>query len=186
MSLKHTILVMLESESGTGYDIAKKFHGSFGNFWNASHQQIYHELGKLAKESLVTWKDVPQEGKPDKKVYEITPGGIEEIRNWMHTPIPSQKVRDHLMVRMAAAHLIDPAVLYDQLSNHMERCRKKVDTLKQYEASFFDMAGGKNLQTELIYLSLTRGIELQESWLVWAARVQATLKRYGENHQDNP
>lgn len=172
---------MLENESGTGYDIAKKFEGSFGNFWNASHQQIYHELGKLAKDQLVRWKAVPQDGKPDKKVYEITQAGIEEIKNWMHTPLPSQKVRDHLMVRMIATHLVDPMVLHDQLTEHMNRCRNKLNTLKKYEESFFDMAGGKTLQTELIYLSLIRGIELQESWLQWASKVQSTLRKYSSN-----
>lgn len=181
MSLKHTILVMLEAESGTGYDIAKKFQGSFGNFWNASHQQIYHELGKLAKQQLVTWKAITQDGKPDKKIYEITDSGIEEIRNWMHTPLPSQKVRDHLMVRMVAAHLIDPMVLHEQIGNHMERCRHKLHTLQEYKTAFFEIAGGKNLQTELIYLSLLRGIELQESWLVWAEQVQKTLLKYSDN-----
>ncbi|MCG8670740.1 MAG: PadR family transcriptional regulator [Pseudomonadales bacterium] len=178
MSLKHTILVLLESESGTGYDIAKKFQGSLGNFWSASHQQIYHELGKLDKDGLVTWKQVPQEGKPDKKVYEITASGIEELRNWMHSPIPSQKVRDHLMVRMVATHLVDPMVLHEQLGEIMARCDKKLTTLKQFEATFFDMIGGKTLQSEMIYLSLKRGIELQESWLRWAEEVQATLEKY--------
>ena len=176
---------MLETESGTGYDIAKRFQGTFGNFWNASHQQIYHELGKLAKNDLVTWKDVPQEGKPDKKIYEITANGLEEIRNWMHTPLPSQKVRDHLMVRMAAAHLVDPMVLHDQLSSHMERCRKKLATLKEYRKSFFEIAGSKTLQTELIYLSLLRGIELQETWLVWAEKIQHTLRRYQGTDANN-
>lgn len=178
MSLKHTILIMLEAESGTGYDIAKRFRGSYGNFWNATHQQIYQELAKLAEAKLVNWQEVPQAGKPDKKVYEITAAGITEIRAWMETPLPAQKVRDHLMVRMAGAHLTDPAVLSGQLSDYMARCRKKLELLKNVEAHFFAMAGEKNLHTELVFLTLIRGIELQESWLAWAKKVKATLEAY--------
>ncbi|MDX1696599.1 MAG: hypothetical protein R3208_22730, partial [Ketobacteraceae bacterium] len=105
---------------------------------------------------------------------------IEEIRRWMSTPLPTQKVRDHLMVRMTAAHLADPMLLCDQLTDHMTRCRRKLETLKAYESGFFAMTGGKTLQTELVYLSLLRGIELQESWLAWAEKVRQTLKKYAQ------
>ena len=178
MSLKHAILVILESNAGTGYDIAKKFRGSSGNFWNASHQQVYQELSKLAKHQLVQWHSVSQQGKPDKKIYEITAMGKQEISDWMNTPLPSQKVRDHLMVRMTAAHLIDSTVLTDQIQEHMDRCEKKLSALKQLEASYFKKDEKKTLETEMIYLSIIRGIELQESWLIWAGKVLAVLKKY--------
>ena len=178
MSLKHAILVILESETGTGYDIAKKFRGSSGNFWNASHQQVYQELSKLGKLGLVKWRSVLQQGKPDKKVYTITEQGRQEIQDWMSTPLPAQKVRDHLLVRMTAAHLIDSTYLSEQIKEHMERCDKKLKALKQYEAAYYQQEENKTLERELLYLSIIRGIELQETWLIWAEKVLSVLHKY--------
>lgn len=178
MSLKHTILVLLEHEKASGYDIVKKFKGSFGNFWNATHQQVYQELGKLADAGFVEWSCIEQEGKPDKKDYCITEAGIEELRRWLQTPLPSQKVKDHIMVRMAAQHLVDPMVLWHQLQEQRQRCALKLATLKGYEKVFAEMPVHNALQLELTYLSLKRGIQLQETWLEWAGEVQAVLEKH--------
>lgn len=51
----------------SGYDIAKIIKSKTGN----SHQQIYRELGKLAKRNDVIVTEVPQDDKPDKKLYEF-------------------------------------------------------------------------------------------------------------------
>ena len=36
---------------------------------HSSHQQIYQVLNKLVKANEVVYEDIPQQGKPDKKVY---------------------------------------------------------------------------------------------------------------------
>ncbi len=185
MSLKHTILVLLENQSASGYDIVKQFRGSFGHFWNASHQQVYQELGKLSKAGLVSWTSVSQEGKPDKKTYAITPEGITELRRWLCEPIPPQKVKDHLMVRMAAAHLVDPMILHDQLTERMEKCRKKLAMLRSYQADARTLPAQNPLQSELTFLALKRGIQLQETWLEWAQEIQSVLIRYSQNSPDS-
>ena len=48
MSLKHAILILLETEPGSGYDLVKRFKAGLGYFWNAKHQQVYQELKKLS------------------------------------------------------------------------------------------------------------------------------------------
>lgn len=48
----------------TGYDLTKLIP-------NSSHQQVYRELGKLQEFGFVSFDVVPQEDKPDKKVYTI-------------------------------------------------------------------------------------------------------------------
>ena len=49
MSLKHAILILLETEPGSGYDLVKRFKAGLGYFWNAKHQQVYQELKKLSE-----------------------------------------------------------------------------------------------------------------------------------------
>lgn len=58
--------VIWKSESPvSGYDIATLIKDKTGN----SHQQIYRELKKLSQRNDVIVDLIPQEGKPDKRVY---------------------------------------------------------------------------------------------------------------------
>ena len=41
MSLRHAILVLLQDQEASGYDLAREFANSIGLVWNATHQQIY-------------------------------------------------------------------------------------------------------------------------------------------------
>ncbi|AOQ26695.1 hypothetical protein [Vibrio phage 2E1] len=60
--------IIFKAESPiSGYDITKMIKDKTGN----SHQQVYRELNKLAKRSDYLVEDVPQEGKPDKKMYSV-------------------------------------------------------------------------------------------------------------------
>ena len=63
MALEHAILVSLAERSATGYDLARRFDASIGNFWKASHQQIYKVLGRMHADGLVTSEAVAQDGR---------------------------------------------------------------------------------------------------------------------------
>ena len=82
MSLKHAILVLLETEPGSGYDLLKRFREHMGYFWNASHQQIYQQLKWMHEAGWLVVSTEPQQGKPDRKVYELTPQGHEALLAW--------------------------------------------------------------------------------------------------------
>ncbi len=50
----------------SGYDINKGMHKAG---IPRSHQQVYRELARLVDLDIVSFYDVPQQGKPDRKVY---------------------------------------------------------------------------------------------------------------------
>ena len=56
MSLRHAILVLLQDQEASGYDLAREFANSIGLVWNATHQQIYLELGKLNERHMVSFR----------------------------------------------------------------------------------------------------------------------------------
>ena len=49
MSLAHALLTSLLEQPSSGYDLARRFDKSIGHFWQATHQQIYRELGRMEK-----------------------------------------------------------------------------------------------------------------------------------------
>ncbi|MBL4868058.1 MAG: PadR family transcriptional regulator [Pseudomonadales bacterium] len=178
MSLKHTILAMLETGEITGYGIAKKFNGTFGFFWNASHQQIYQELAKLAKIGLVDYQSITQSGKPNKKIYRITATGLQELKKWIEVPMELPKIKDQLMVKLIVGHLVKPEVLQNQIKRHEVLHQEKLDTL--YELTL-RTSGNNSINKKLARLALKRGMALHQSWLQWATEVQEVLAELEES-----
>jgi DNA-binding PadR family transcriptional regulator len=132
MALEHAILVSLAERSATGYELARRFDASIGNFWKASHQQIYKVLGRMHADGLVTSEAVAQDGRPDKKVYAITGEGRDELARFTAEPSAPEPLRSTFAVKLRAlAHGDRDAVVADvhaKRAHHAER-------LAYYESS---------------------------------------------------
>ena len=83
MSLKHGILGLLNNYEMSGYDLMKSFDSSLSYFWHVRTSQIYLELGKMAKDGLITSKTLMQDSRPNKKIFTITDDGKKELKNWV-------------------------------------------------------------------------------------------------------
>ena len=53
VALPHAILVSLCEQSGSGYELARRFDRSIGYFWTATHQQIYRTLRAMEDDGWV-------------------------------------------------------------------------------------------------------------------------------------
>jgi DNA-binding PadR family transcriptional regulator len=81
MALEHAILVALAEKASTGYDLARRFDKSIGQFWTATHQQVYKVLARMEANGWIAATHVAQDGRPDKKVYDLTADGRDELRS---------------------------------------------------------------------------------------------------------
>ncbi|MEC6832983.1 PadR family transcriptional regulator [Photobacterium toruni] len=68
--LQKAVLLFLTESSMTGYEICKELMAT--QVWTANHQQVYRELHLLNDKLCVEFEEIPQNGKPDKKLYSIT------------------------------------------------------------------------------------------------------------------
>lgn len=106
MDVKTVCLGMLTDGPASGYDMKKCFENSFGHFFPAGYGSIYPALATLARNGLVEFEEVPQEGKPDRKVYTITAAGREELMKGLANTNPTHKVRSEFLAMMCFAHLM--------------------------------------------------------------------------------
>jgi DNA-binding PadR family transcriptional regulator len=97
---------MLSDGPASGYDLKKQFESSFAHFFAAGYGSIYPALSTLAKDGLVSCEEIPQEGKPDRKVYRITEDGHDALLSALADPTPSHKVRSEFLAMMCFAHLM--------------------------------------------------------------------------------
>ncbi len=173
MSLKHAILVLLETEPGSGYDLLKRFKERLGFFWNASHQQIYMQLKKMNQEGLLDCQQETQQGKPDRKVYGITPQGHNALLEWIETPIKISKVNDALLVKLYAGHLVDNKVIMKEVTQHKDLHQRMLNTFLAIEADYLAMDSKQKKQYALPFLTLCKGILGEQAWLAWVTEVES-------------
>lgn len=93
MDVKTLCLAVLHQGEATGYEIKKAFEeGPFAHFQRASFGSIYPALSKLLAEGLAEARAHEQDGRPDKKVYRLTPAG----RAAFHRALAAAPEPDHL------------------------------------------------------------------------------------------
>lgn len=176
MSLRHAILVLLDEREASGYDLAREFAQGIGHVWNATHQQIYLELGRLNDDGLVEFRHIPQDGRPDKKLYRITEAGYRELRAWMDEPAPQPRLRDALMIKIAGGHLADTARLLEELHQQMDAHRETMATFRGMEAAYHQLSPRARERKLFAWLALRRGLLTEQSWMEWAREVEAVLQ----------
>jgi PadR family transcriptional regulator, regulatory protein AphA len=179
MALRHVILTLLHRRPATGYEIVKEFETVVGYFWSASHQQVYRDLGKLAEEGLVRFTLVPQEEKPDRKVYELTQEGEEALREWIESPIQPRNLHDELLVRLLAGELVGSVALRTLLESQRELRQEKLEKYRRIEEDHFSDAELEALPPvhQLACMMLRLGIRGEEAWLEWAEELDGVLER---------
>ena len=179
MSLKHAILAMLDIEQGSGYDLTKRFEQSVGFFWPASFQQVYRELGKLEEQQLVTAITVPQESKPDKKVYNITTEGIAALQRWQAEPAKAMKIRDTFLVKLFGGRRAEQDTLLEDLRAQRQQHEDNLQRYRDIAASLQQLAPELQKKYLLPYQSLELGIRFEQTWLQWCDDLENNWSQLG-------
>jgi DNA-binding PadR family transcriptional regulator len=175
MSLSYALLALLVDCPSSGYDLNKAFESSVGCFWKASHQQIYRELSKLEGWGWVQAEQIPQSGKPDKKVYEMTDQGRQELADWIAQPADVPPIKEEILVKLFVGNLVEPAVLQAQIAHHRQHYEQLLATYKLIEAQGFTEPTTFSQADHLRYLTLRCGIRYATSWIEWCDEVLAYL-----------
>lgn len=107
MSLPHALLGLLNYKPATGYDLKAAFENSINLFWNASLPQIYRTLSQMEKDGWLSFTVEHQEGKPSRKIYQLTDKGKKELRNWLTTPPEFTPTKNSLLVKLFFGNQMD-------------------------------------------------------------------------------
>jgi PadR family transcriptional regulator AphA len=178
MSLEHAILGFLNYHPYSGYDLKKIFDTSVQHFWPADQSQIYRTLRSLTEAGWVEMEKVPQEDRPDRKVYHITRKGRTELMGWLAGPPPLEGTRSAGLIQVFfAGQLPDEEIikkfeefavqirgvlaLYESIPKQIEPYRQEIASSREY---FFWM------------VTLDSGIRSMHASLEWAESVIKKLK----------
>lgn len=175
MSLPHVILTVLSTRDATGYDITKEFSSSIGYFWKASHQQVYRELNKMAQEGLLTSVLVPQDGKPDRKIYSITDAGRHALVEWFKQPTVHPTIRDEFAAKLMACSVQSAEPFRLQLAEVVAESYRLLAHYQELEDTHYAQPETLTKQQRLERLTLRRNKLTHQAWIEWAEEVLVEL-----------
>lgn len=184
MALPHAILVSLCEQSGSGYELTRRFDRSIGYFWGATHQQIYRTLRTMEADGWVSAKVVEQQGRPDKKVYTVSDSGRGELARWIAAPLDSRGSGGggsrELAVKLRGAAYGDRAALLEQVVALRAERAQLLHTYQGFEKKqFSDPASLRGSELHQ-YLVLRGGIRTEEGTIDWLDEITAGLQKLPE------
>lgn len=177
MPLEHAILAFIEFQPMTGYDLKKYFDVSVKHFWSATQSHIYKALEGLEKKGWAEAQVIPQEGKPNRKEYQITAEGRSELRRWLVTPLPMDPVRDANLIQIFFSHFSTNEEITALLEIRIKEIKEHLDILRTSVQAGLDENAkriGVERARQLWQITLDYGIDFYEFELAWHEK---TLKR---------
>ncbi|WP_028224399.1 PadR family transcriptional regulator [Paraburkholderia ferrariae] len=174
MSTPHAILIALLEKPSSGYDLARRFDRAIGYFWQATHQQIYRELGRMVEAGWVAVIEDEAAAASRRKVYCVLPVGREEVSRWVRETSLGPDDRNVFLLKLRADAAIGPLGLGEELLRLIDENQARLDIYRQIEERDFGAPSLTRAQ-QVQYAILKAGIQSQETWLEWAGDVRPLL-----------
>ncbi|MBM3549239.1 MAG: PadR family transcriptional regulator [Alphaproteobacteria bacterium] len=136
MDVRTFCLGVLSLGDATGYEIKKQAEdGPFSHFYKAGFGSIYPALARLAADGLIVGRDETQAGKPDKRIYAVTPAGRAALADALtdHATgiaVPDD-IRSEFLFLMFFAHLMPPHRVARQIDAHIALYRECLDHIEE-------------------------------------------------------
>ena len=157
--MRFPLLALLANGPAHGYELKQAMEQQFGSVLpplNAG--QIYTTLSRLERDGLVNDDPVAQNGRPNKRVYQLTEAGRMELRGWVADATPAARLRDDFFVKLVlarAAGIADPLELIDRQRGAYLQALRELD----------DVATGDDEISALLVEGAALHLEADLKWL---------------------
>lgn len=103
MSIRHALLGLLQQGPRHGYDLAVALNALAGDLWDIKPAQVYTTLERLSEQGLVREQPLIQAGGPQRRPFELTDQGLQELRHWFSMPVQQAHQRDEFFLKLMLA-----------------------------------------------------------------------------------
>lgn len=135
MDVRTLCLGVLLRGDATGYEIKKEFEsGAFSHFCEASFGSIYPALTRMTDEGLVRCTALPQDKRPDKKIYAITCAGERALVDAIRREPGPDRYRSSLLFILFFAENLPPETLWRLVQDRTDWYRDRLAYLDEVEA----------------------------------------------------
>jgi PadR family transcriptional regulator AphA len=178
MSLEFAILGFLNYQPYTGYDLKKIFDTSIRHFWPADQSQIYRTLTRLTENGWTDMEKIPQDDRPDRKVYSITDAGRAELLRWLSSPPPMGEPRSAPLIQVFFAGQLSDAEVLEKFEGYAAIMRSILGLYDQVPGQLgpFQQEITSSREHFFWMLTLENGVTSMRANLAWAESVIDRIK----------
>lgn len=169
MSIKHSLLALLQGGPMYGAQLRQDFEHRTGGTWPLNVGQVYTTLGRLERDGLVeSAGGADEEGRI---AYQLTEAGSGEVEHWWSVPVGREQTpRNELAIKLALAVTL-PGVDVQQI---VQTQRTATMTHLRDLTRLKRRTDGEDLAWELVLESLVFADEAEVRWL---DHVEARISR---------
>ena len=132
MPLEQTLLGFLIQAPMHGYDLHQQVEAKLGEIWYMGISNIYGALKRLEQSGQVESDLVPQNDRPPRKVYRITPAGEQSFLDWLRRPVPAMReMRVEFPTKLYFFRALGLAGTDDLIAAQEAVCRERAQEMEQ-------------------------------------------------------
>ena len=170
LPLEKVLLGFLMEGPLHGYDLHRRVKAELGNVWRMGMGYIYNTLKELEQGGQVESMVLPQESRPSRKVYRITPEGRRSFLDWVREPVPAVRdMRVEFPAKLYFFRLLDLDGVSRLIDAQEAACRRRLEQMEKRAERY-----GPHDFNRLVFDFRRRQIEAILGWLAdcretWAA-----------------
>ena len=168
MSVRQSLLAILDQGSCYGYQLRSEFDRRTGSTWPLNVGQIYNTLDRLERDGLVEKQDV-DDADPDASgqiYYQITALGSAEVAGWLGSPVErTAATRDELAIKLAIAVTLPGVDIAQVIQVQRTATLRNLQELTKTKNASGDPENSEDLAWLLVVDSLIFQAEAEVRWL---------------------
>lgn len=134
LSPQWVLLGLLTRKPMHGYELHQSFTSPspLERIWYLGMSQMYKLLKEMENLGYVEVNIEPQESRPDKKVYDLTPSGREAFLQWLQTPVGGIRlIRIEFLGKLFLAQTLGPETVGRVIDVQLEACQELLADLEE-------------------------------------------------------
>jgi len=183
MSVQYALLGLLAQQPRHGYELHAQLQALAGGAenWRIKPAQVYTALVRLAAAGLVTQEAVEKSGGPEKRIFALTPKGLEALRAWLEGNVTvNESTADEVYLKLVLALMHDEALARRVLLSYRTALYRELHRLTTQRAEC-------NPQKQLaLILFLDKRIMHLEADLRWLDMVEGRLDEMAQQPLPRP
>lgn len=163
MSVRQSLLAILDQGPCYGYQLRHEFDRRTGSTWPLNVGQIYNTLERLERDGLVQRGDADEQG----HVYwQITDAGTAEVAQWLSSPVVrGNATRDELAIKLAVAATLPGVDVAGVIQAQRSASLQQLQSLRRAKYAGGDAEGPEGLAWSLVVDSMIFAAEAEARWL---------------------
>ena len=172
----------------SGYDLVQTFRISMVHYWHAHPGQIYPTLERMERDGWIQGREVIQSGRPNKRVYSITPAGQQILLEWLQSAYEPFKMKNPPLLRTRFLGHLGADNAREKILESRRAMEAYLELLNGYDREF--AAKGRDpyhdVNMMFVYFTLRRGIQFAQNEIEFCDWAIAEIERHRELFDGEP